>query len=92
MPRSPRVQYEYAVYHVMARGNRREAIVHDDGDRQLFLDTFAEACGRTAERGEGVETVEEACGVKPVDSTRQIRRFLPRFPEPAQESKVNHLG
>jgi REP element-mobilizing transposase RayT len=47
MPRSPRVQYENAVYHVMARGNRREAIVLDDGDRELFLDTFAEACGRT---------------------------------------------
>lgn len=47
MPRTPRVEYENAVYHVMARGNRREAIVHDDGDRQLLLDTFAEVCGRT---------------------------------------------
>ncbi len=36
MPRTPRVEYENAVYHVMARGDRREAIVHDDGDRQLF--------------------------------------------------------
>ena len=47
MPRIPRVQYENAVYHVMARGNRREPIVHDDGDRALFAETFAEACGRT---------------------------------------------
>lgn len=31
----------------MARGNRREAIVHDDGDSRLFLETFGEACGRT---------------------------------------------
>jgi REP element-mobilizing transposase RayT len=47
MPRTPRVEYENAVYHVMARGNRREAIVLDDGDRELFRETFAEACGRT---------------------------------------------
>jgi hypothetical protein len=43
MPRTPRVEYENAVYHVMARGNRREAIVLDDGDRELFRETFAEA-------------------------------------------------
>lgn len=47
MPRTPRVEYENAVYHVMARGDRREPIVFDDGDRDLFCDTFAEACGRT---------------------------------------------
>jgi hypothetical protein len=47
MPRTPLVEYENAVYHVMARGNRREAIVLDDGDRELFRETFAEACGRT---------------------------------------------
>ena len=37
MPRTPRVEYENAVCHAMARGNRREPIVHDDGDRQLFV-------------------------------------------------------
>jgi len=47
MPRIPRVEYEGAVYHVMARGDRREPIVSDDADRALFFDTFAEACGRT---------------------------------------------
>ncbi len=47
MPRIPRVQYENAVYHIIARGDRREPIVHDDGDRSLFVETFAEACGRT---------------------------------------------
>ncbi len=31
MPRTPRVEYENAVDHVMARGNHREAIVFDDG-------------------------------------------------------------
>lgn len=28
----------------MARGNRREAIFHDDDDRRIFLKTLAEAC------------------------------------------------
>ncbi len=47
MPRSPRLEYPGATYHVMARGNRREPIVFGDDDRQLFADTFAEACERT---------------------------------------------
>jgi len=47
MPRAPRIQFEGAVYHVMARGNRREPIVFDDADRKLFVDTFSEACSMT---------------------------------------------
>ena len=47
MPRSPRIEFEGAVYHVMARGNRREPIVFDDRDRTLFFDTFSEACEMT---------------------------------------------
>jgi len=35
------------MYHVMARGNRREAIVRDDQDRVTFLRTLSEACERT---------------------------------------------
>ncbi|NRB74782.1 MAG: transposase [Verrucomicrobiales bacterium] len=44
MPRAPRIEYENATYHVMARGNRRMDIVSDDGDRKLFLETLGEAC------------------------------------------------
>ncbi len=62
----PRVQYENAAYHVMARGNRREPIVHDDGDRELFAGTFAEACGRT---GQQVFLKSAA------NASQQIRRF-----------------
>jgi len=29
------------VYHVMARGNRRESIIGGDKDRQMFIETFA---------------------------------------------------
>lgn len=46
----PRVEFENAVYHVMCRGNRREAIFREDADRELFLRTLAEACARTGWR------------------------------------------
>ena len=47
MPRNVRVEYAGAVYHVMCRGDRREAIFRDDRDRETFLRTLAEMCGRT---------------------------------------------
>ena len=40
MPRSIRIEYPGAYYHVMARGNRREAIFHDEADRRFFLQTL----------------------------------------------------
>lgn len=36
MPRQVRIEYADAIYHVMARGNRRERIVIDDEDRERF--------------------------------------------------------
>jgi hypothetical protein len=36
MPRQVRIEFEGAMYHVMARGDRREAIVEDDEDRKTF--------------------------------------------------------
>jgi REP element-mobilizing transposase RayT len=45
MARSIRIEHAGALYHVMARGNRREAIYRDDDDRRFFLKTVAEACG-----------------------------------------------
>ncbi|WP_395753730.1 hypothetical protein [Prosthecobacter sp.] len=41
MPRSIRIQSPGAYYHVMARGNRWEAIFFDDDDRRFFLHTLA---------------------------------------------------
>jgi len=45
---APKLRSEYpgAIYHVMNRGDRREAIFHDDRDRELFLATLGEACGK----------------------------------------------
>ena len=37
MTRKTRVEFEGAVYHVLDRGDRREAILGDDADRERFL-------------------------------------------------------
>jgi REP element-mobilizing transposase RayT len=47
MARKLRVQYPGAVYHVLNRGYRREAIFPEDEDRRQFLATLGQACGQT---------------------------------------------
>ncbi len=43
MPRQARIEYPGATYHVMCRGDRREAIFEDDQDRECFVETLAQA-------------------------------------------------
>lgn len=52
MPRQVRIEYEGAIYHLMARGNRRNAIFAspDGADEELFLKTLGECCERTGFR------------------------------------------
>jgi len=40
MARPLRIEFEGALYHVMARGNARSDIFIDDEDRQLFIDNL----------------------------------------------------
>ena len=47
MSRKLRIEYPGAMYHVMNRGDQREDIFRDDEDRQKFLSTLGEACGKT---------------------------------------------
>lgn len=47
MARRLRVPYPGAIYHVMNRGGRREAIFADDEDRHRFLQTFGQTCEKT---------------------------------------------
>ena len=42
-----RIEYPGAIYHVLSRGDRREAVFLDDGDCHDFLKTLAEACQKT---------------------------------------------
>src|SRR6266496_5497467 len=39
MARKLRVEYPGAIYHVMNRGDRREAMFRDEADRQGFVET-----------------------------------------------------
>ncbi len=41
MARKLRIEYPGAIYHVINRGDQREAIFHDDRDRELFVATLA---------------------------------------------------
>jgi len=47
MPRQRRIEYEGAIYHVLSRGDRKEAVFLNDVDRHDFLKTLAEACQKT---------------------------------------------
>jgi len=50
MARQVRIEFPGAIYHVMARGDRRELIVRDDEDRQTFVRTLGEGCERAGFR------------------------------------------
>ena len=50
MARAVRMEFPGAFYHVMARGDRREAIGRDDADRATFVRTLAEASERSGVR------------------------------------------
>lgn len=50
MPRQVRIEFAGAFYHVMCRGDRREAIFKDDQDRGRFLSTLEETIRRTGWR------------------------------------------
>lgn len=41
MARAPRIEYPGALYHVLARGNQRREIFHDDADRTKYLAKLA---------------------------------------------------
>src|ERR1041385_1574128 len=47
MPRPLRIEYAGARYHVMSRGDSREAIFQDDADGQDVLRTLRQACLKT---------------------------------------------
>jgi len=51
MPRSLRIEYPGAIYHLLNRGDRREPIFRGDADRKRFLETVGEACAKTDWQG-----------------------------------------
>jgi hypothetical protein len=66
MPRKPRVEYVGAIYHVMSRGNRGDAIFLDEKDHQTFIDTLEEACTKTGWLVHAVDSSQNALvGLRP---------------------------
>ena len=47
MARKAWIEFAGAVYHVISRGDRGEAIYQDDEDQRLFLQFLGEVCERT---------------------------------------------
>jgi REP element-mobilizing transposase RayT len=47
VPRQIRIEYEGAIYHLVNRGDRREAIFRDDVDRKSFLEMLGKTCAKT---------------------------------------------
>lgn len=50
MARKLRIQFPGALYHIVNRGDRSEAIVRDDTDRERFLETLHQTCQKTGWR------------------------------------------
>ena len=80
MPRSIRIEFSGAFYHVMARGNRLEAIYCDDDDRRYFLKTLGEACSMTGWRIHGwpnicISAARETPASKSVATVGNHRRW-----------------
>ena len=46
MPRQPRIEFQGAFYHVMARGNRREFPFEKEEIKRLMIRTLGEAAVR----------------------------------------------
>jgi hypothetical protein len=61
MARKLRIEYPGAIYHVLNRGDRREDIFRDDQDREWFLATLAEACGKADGCKWGPQRVYRTC-------------------------------
>ena len=44
MARPLRIEYPGAVYHVICRGNNRQTVFRDDGDRKKYLERLSLYC------------------------------------------------
>ena len=70
---------------MMARGNRREVIFHDDEDRRFFLNALSEACAMTGWKvhawvlmGNHHHLFIETTEPNPVAGTRWLRNTVTR--------------
>ena len=105
MPRQFPVQFPGALYHVMARGDRREAIFRNDDGRRMFLAALGQAGGRTGWLCHAyVLMVQSVCpewrslkrGHRPfLPGVREIDRKVPEVPfskQPALQVRPSWLN
>jgi len=71
MGRPLRIEYEGAVYHVIARGNARSDIYLSDSDRELFLDILAYVVDDSD--GYAMQTIAEFAGMHHSTVSRLIK-------------------
>jgi hypothetical protein len=88
MARKVRIQYPGAIYHVMNRGDRREAIFEDDEHRERLLQTLTQACQKTGWQVQAYCLMRNrfrpmASGVSALSSSvANGCQVLPMFPPP----------
>ena len=102
MARKLRVQYTGAIYHVINRGDHREAVFHDAHDPELFLATLSEACTKTdwqihsfcsgrEQFARAMEAHQRSCRVyRRTSSLRLVRgqRAIPPGTTPANDHRI----
>jgi hypothetical protein len=80
-----RIEYPGAIYHVLSRGDRREAIFRTEADRKLFLDLLDQTHLSFGGRSRSYATCR-------VDSIQAAKKLLlnaePKFPK---ESAINTI-
>ena len=74
--RSVRVEFPGALYHVMARGNRREPIFLDKEDAKQFVKALGEVCAMTGWRVPCVGAAEQSLSPHDRDAGSQSGRRL----------------
>jgi hypothetical protein len=81
--RAVRVEYGGAFYHVMARGNRRERIFHDEADR---LRRAQGSFGKFAFRTNGCEAELDR---REVSDAQRSKRESTSSPIPCKETEID---
>jgi REP element-mobilizing transposase RayT len=82
MSRSLRLEFPDALYHVTARGDRREAIFEDDDDRRALLLTLAQV----------VKRFYWLCYARSRGQVREARVTRSQGPKPGSEARVRSQG
>ena len=73
MSRPLRIEWPDALYHVTARGDRREPIVEDDADREGWVALLAQTCEGVPSRVKPGERISAA--IRAAAGDHRARRF-----------------